>query len=70
MSTVKEKALAFADAYLKWKTKPRLAKEQPPNPADYGLSPEEGQHVIETCHRAVEEVAVEKATQAARAPTT
>jgi hypothetical protein len=69
MSDVTQKALTFAGAYLKWKTKPRLANEQPPNPADYDLSPEQGQYVIDTCHRAVEESAVEKATKAARAPT-
>lgn len=61
------KAHAYADAYLKWKTRPRLNGETAPNPADYDLTPEQGQHVIDTCHRAVEQVAVETATRAAAA---
>lgn len=59
--TLKQNVLAFADVYLKWKTRPRPTVALPPNPADYDLTPEQGQDVIDTCHSALEQVAVERA---------
>lgn len=63
-SPLTKKALAYADKWLAWKTRPRLGNALPPNPADDGLTPEEGQIVIENCIRAMEEAAVERATKA------
>lgn len=56
-----KKAIAYADKWLAWKTKPRLGNTPPPNPADFDLTPEQGQIVIENCIRVMEQAAVERA---------
>lgn len=61
-------ALAYGEAWLNWKTRPRLGAQPPPNPADYHLSPEQGQMVIDQCTRVIEQAAVEKSTKAASQP--
>lgn len=69
MSDINKDALAYGEAWLNWKTKPRLGNAPPPNPADFHLSAEQGQCVIDQCIMAIEQCAVEKVTKAAQRPT-
>lgn len=62
-SALTKKALVYAQKWLAWKTGPRPDNAPPPNPVNDGLSPQQGQEVIENCIRAMEEAVVERATK-------